>query len=68
MGNWRFFKIYSVQKTKVKTFIQPNGYTNIKFPFKYDWGKELTTTVMYYDEVRIGKLLEEASTQYKAGD
>ena len=68
MGNWRFFKIYRVQKPKVKTFIQPNGYTNIKFPFKCDWGKELMTTVMYYDEVRIEKSLEEASIQDKAVD
>ena len=63
-----FLKFTGSKKPEVKTFIQPNGYTNIKFPFKYDWGKELMTTVMYYDEVRIGKSLEEASIQDDAVD
>ena len=63
-----FLKFTGSKKPKVKMFTQPNGYTNIKFPFKYDWGKQLITTVMYYDEVRIGKSLEEASIQEKAVD
>ena len=63
-----FLKCTGSKKPKVKTFIKPNGYTNIKFPFKYDWGKELMTNVMYYDEVRIGRSLEEASIQDKAVD
>ena len=63
-----FLNLQAPKKPEVKTFIQPNGYANIKFHFKYDWGKELMTTVMYYDEVRIGKSLEEASIQDKAVD
>ena len=63
-----FLKFTGSKKPKVKTFIKPNGYTNIKSPFKYDRGKDLMTTVMYYDEVGIGKSLEEVSIRDKARD
>jgi hypothetical protein len=63
-----FLKFTGSKKPKVKTFLQPSGYKNIKFPFKYDWGKELKTTVMYYDEIRVGKSFEEVSIQDKAVD
>ena len=65
----KFLKFTGTNKTiKYKTFDQPSGYTNIKYPFKYNWGKELMTTVMYYDEVRIGKTLQEVRIQDKAVD
>ena len=64
----KFLKYTGNKKVKFKTFNQPNGYTNIKYPFKYDWGKELMTTIMYYDEIRIGKKLQEVMSQNKVVD
>ena len=63
-----YLKFTGKKKVKYKTFNQPNGYTNIQYPFKYDWGKELETSVMYYDEVRVGNTLEEVTNQNKAVD
>ena len=63
-----FLRFTGSEKPKVQTFNQSSDYTNIKFPFKYDRGKELMTTIMYYDKVRIWKSLSEASIQDKAVD
>lgn len=64
-----FLKFTGTNKqVKYNTFNQPNGYTNIKYPFKYDWGKVLETTVMYYDEIRMGKTLQEVTAQDQAVD
>ena len=63
-----FLRFTGSKKPKVQTFNQSSDYTNIKFPFKYDRGKELMTTIMYYDKVRIWKSLSEASIQDKAVD
>ena len=63
-----FLQFTGSKKPKIKTFLQPSGYKNIKYPFKYDWGKELATTVMYYDELRVGKTFAEATIQDKAVD
>ncbi len=63
-----FLQFTGSKKPKIKTFLQPSGYKNIKYPFKYDWGKELATTVMYYDELRVGKTFAEATFHDKAVD
>ena len=68
---WRigdYLSFTGKKKPEIKKFNQPNGYTNIQYPFKYDWGKELVTTVMYYDEIRIGKTLNEVMIQDVAVD
>ena len=63
-----FLQFTGSKKPKIKTFLQPSGYKNIKYPFKYDWGKDLMTTVMHYDEIRLGKSFDEVTIQDKAVD
>jgi len=60
-------EIRKANKEKMKGHTQPNGLTSIMYPFKMDWGHEVPTLTMYFDEVRYGKSLEEVM-QDKAVD
>ena len=60
-------EIRKANKEKMKGHTQPNGSTAIMYPFKMDWGHEVPTLTLYFDEVRYGKSLEEVM-QDKAVD
>ena len=61
-------EIRKANKKKMKEYKQPNGLTSIMYPFKMDWGHEVPTLTLYYDEVRYGKSLGEVMIRDKAVD
>ena len=60
-------EIRKANKEKMKGYKQPNGMTSIMYPFKLNWGHEVPTLTLYFDEVRYGESLEEVM-QDKAVD
>ena len=53
---------------KMKGHKQPNGLRSIMYPFKMDWGHEVPTLTLYFDEIRVGKTLQEVTAQDQAVD
>ena len=45
---------------KLEYFRDPDGgETVVKYPFKLNWENKIPTSIIYYDEMRIGKSKDE---------